>query len=245
MSEFTARDVAATTPEELARLMAGPPEQLAPWARAAAEAGVVQAQAIYGRMLLDGSGVPRDPEMALTWLKRAGENGHADSLTIVGRCHDHGWGTEVDPLAATRWYARAAEGGSASGMFFCAHRFAKGVGGFVQDMHRAYGWYQRAADLAYPAAVGVVGRFHEDGEVVAQDVDFAYTCYRAAAEAGDGPSMFHYARLLYVRGHVEQAMTWFERVPTSVPPAFMTEARRLLIASEDPVLAAVYPASYS
>ena len=59
MPKLTARDVAATTSEELARLMAGPPEQLAPWARAAAEAGVVQAQAIYGRMLLDGAGVAR------------------------------------------------------------------------------------------------------------------------------------------------------------------------------------------
>ena len=30
MPEFTARDIAATTPEELARLMAGPPEQQEP-----------------------------------------------------------------------------------------------------------------------------------------------------------------------------------------------------------------------
>lgn len=241
MSELTARDVAATTPEELARLIAGPPESLAPWARAAAEAGVVQAQAIYGHMLLDGVGVPRDAETALVWLTRAGEGGHADSLDVVGRCHDHGWGTPVDPLAATRWYARAAEAGSAAGMFHCAHRYAQGVGGVGRDLHRAYGWYQRAADLAHAGAVGAVGRFHEDGEVMAQDIDFAYTCYRAAAEAGDGPSMFHYARLLYARGHTEQAMAWFQRVPAAVPAAFMIEARRLLTDSGDPELAAIYP----
>ena len=241
MDELTARDVAATTPEDLARLMAGPPEALARWARAAADAGITHAQAIYGRMLLDGAGVARDPEAALTWLRRAGEAGHADSLDVVGRCHDHGWGTPVDALAATRWYARAAEAGSAAGMFHCAHRYAAGVGGVNRDLHRAYGWYQRAADLAYPAAVGAVGRFHEDGEVVAQDVDFAYTCYRAAAEAGDGPSMFHYARLLYGRGHVEDAMRWFGRVPAKVPQAFLAQAREILADSGDPVLAAVYP----
>ena len=61
MKTYSAADIAATTPEQLARLReAGPLEDYAAWIRAAAELGLVEAQAIHGQMLLDGAGVERD-----------------------------------------------------------------------------------------------------------------------------------------------------------------------------------------
>ena len=48
MKTFSAADVAATSPEQLARLREGPAEEYAAWIRAAAELGLVEAQTIYG-----------------------------------------------------------------------------------------------------------------------------------------------------------------------------------------------------
>lgn len=243
MPELTAQDVARTTPEELSRLMAGPPEALAPWMRAAAKAGLLEAQAIYGQMLLDGTGVALDQVEALQWFKRAAQADHLMSINMVGRCYENGWGTPADSVVAAYWFRIAAERGLDWGLYNYAHQFAAGRGGVQKDMARAYALYRQAADMGHIKSIGVVGRFHEDGEIVAQDVDQAFECYQRAAEGGDFRGMFHYARLLHVRGHTQEAFEWFARVPAAATPAFMREARKMLLETGDPDLASVYPDS--
>ncbi|RZM06598.1 MAG: sel1 repeat family protein, partial [Sphingomonas sp.] len=58
----------ALTPDAIAAHLSGPPAVRADFVRAAAEAGVAEAQAVYGQMLLDGAGVPADPRAALGWF---------------------------------------------------------------------------------------------------------------------------------------------------------------------------------
>ncbi len=241
MPEITAEDVARTTPEELARLMAGPPEGFAPWIRAAAQAGLLEAQAIYAQMLLDGSGVAVDQVEALAWFKRAAQADHLMSINMVGRCYENGWGTPADSQVAAYWFRIAAERGLDWGLYNYAHQFAAGRGGVEKDMARAYALYRQAADMGHIKSIGVVGRFHENGEIVAQDIDQAFECYQRAAEGGDFRGMFHYARLLHARGRTQDALEWFARVPATATPAFMREARQMLQATDDPELAAVYP----
>jgi TPR repeat protein len=70
------------------------------WVHALAAEGVAQAQVCYGRLLLQGTGVPKDSAAALFWFHRAATQGDIDAMNMVGRCLDNGWGTPENPSAA-------------------------------------------------------------------------------------------------------------------------------------------------
>ena len=229
MPEYTVQDIANTTPEALARLMAGPPEALAPWVSVAARAGLVHAQAILGQMLLDGVGMAQDPYAGLQWLTQAARAGHAVAMNTVGRCYENGWGTDPDAQAAREWFRQAAEAGLDQGLFNYANHLASGRGGVEPDMAQAYTLYRRAAELGYARAIGVVGRFYETGEVVARDLAQAMDWYARAAQGGDAHGMFHYARLLLAQGQKDEAFQWFQKMAATATPEFMEEARKLLV----------------
>jgi TPR repeat protein len=240
MPALSAVDLASTTPEQLAELMAGPAEQFAPWILAAAEHGFVEAQAILGQMLLDGAGVPRDAAAGLAWFKRAAHADHLMSINMVGRCYENGWGTEPDQVVAAYWFRLAAERGLDWGIYNHAHMLRDGRGGVPQDRAAALGWYRRAADLGHVKSIGVVGRFLEQGDVVPRDLDAAMDCYRRAAEGGDFRGMFHYGRMLVEQGLVDDGLPWLRRVPDTATPAFLREAAAMLRAGPAPDLAALY-----
>jgi TPR repeat protein len=233
-------DIAATTPAQLAALMAGPPEGYAPWIQAAAEQGLVEAQAILGQMLLDGVGVPRDPAAGFAWFKRAAQADHLMSINMVGRCYENGWGTARDEVVAAYWFRLAAERGLDWGMYNHAHMLRDGRGGVAQDRAAALAWYRRAADMGHAKSIGVVGRFLEAGDVVPQDLDGAMDCYRRSAEGGDFRGMFHYGRMLLAAGRQEAALPWLRRVPETATPAFLAEAAAMLRSGPAPELAALY-----
>jgi TPR repeat protein len=236
----SAAAIAATTAEELARLRAGPPQAYAAWMRGAAEQGLVEAQAIYAQMLLDGAGVARDAAAALTWFKRAAHAGHAMAMNMVGRCYENGWGIAADDMLAAYWFRLAADRGLDWALYNYAHMLRAGRGGVARDPAAALAMYQRAADMGHAKSIGVVGRFHEEGDIVPRDLERAFDCYRRCAEGGDFRGMFHYARLLLERGQREQAETWLRRVPQTATPAFMEAAHAMLLAGPAPELARLY-----
>ena len=86
---FSPADVAATSPEQLARLREGPAEHYAAWIRTAAEMGLVEAQTIYGQMLLDGVGVPQDQAEGLAWFKRAANADHLMAINMIAVSYTH------------------------------------------------------------------------------------------------------------------------------------------------------------
>ncbi|CAB3664075.1 sel1 repeat family protein [Achromobacter sp. ACM03] len=237
MKTFSAADVAATTPEELARLREqGPAEDYAAWIRAAAELGLIEAQTIYGQMLLDGAGVERDPEQGLTWFKRAAHADHPMAINMVGRCYENGWGVPRDDTVAAYWFRLAADKGLDWGMYNYAHMLRSGRGSVAQDPAAALALYQKAADAGHVKSIGVVGRFYEAGEVVEQDMERAFDCYQRCAEGGDFRGMFHLGRLLLLRGRKQDAVQWLVRVPETATPAFLQEANTMLQDSGFPAL---------
>ena len=237
MKTYSAADVAATTPEQLARLReAGPAEDYAAWIRAAAELGLIEAQTIYGQMLLDGAGVERDPEQGLTWFKRAAHADHLMAINMVGRCYENGWGVPRDDTVAAYWFRLAADKGLDWGMYNYAHMLRSGRGSVAQDPAAALALYQKAADAGHVKSIGVVGRYYEAGEVVGQDMERAFDCYRRCAEGGDFRGMFHLGRLLLLRGRKQDAVQWLVRVPETATPAFLQEANTMLQDSGFPAL---------
>jgi len=233
---FSPADVAATSPEQLARLREGPAEHYAAWIRTAAEMGLVEAQTIYGQMLLDGVGVPQDQAEGLAWFKRAANADHLMAINMVGRCYENGWGVAPDDTVAAYWFRLAADRGLDWGMYNYAHMLKSGRGGVVQNRAAALALYQQAAQGGHVKSIGVVGRFYEAGDVVPQDLERAFDCYQRCAEGGDFRGMFHLGRMLLQRGRKEEAVQWLVRVPETATPAFLREADAMLRDSGFPAL---------
>ena len=225
---YTPAEVAATTPEQLAGLRAGPAPQYAAWIRTAAGMGMVEAQTIFGQMLLDGVGVPRDPDEGLAWFKRAANADHLMAINMIGRCYENGWGVPADDTVAAYWFRLAADRGLDWGMYNYAHMLKSGRGGVVQNRAAALALYQQAAQAGHVKSIGVVGRFYEAGDVVERDLERAFDCYRRCAEGGDFRGMFHLGRMLLLRGRKQEAVQWLARVPETSTPAFLREADAML-----------------
>ncbi|MCH1987061.1 tetratricopeptide repeat protein [Achromobacter xylosoxidans] len=227
-TSFTPAEVAATTPEQLAALRAGPAPQYAAWIRAAAEMGLVEAQTIFGQMLLDGVGVPQDQAEGLAWFKRAANADHLMAINMIGRCYENGWGVPADDTVAAYWFRLAADRGLDWGMYNYAHMLKSGRGGVTQNRAAALALYQQAAQGGHVKSIGVVGRFYETGDVVEQDLERAFDCYRRCAEGGDFRGMFYLGRMLLIQGRRDDALPWLQRATETATPAFLREARAML-----------------
>jgi len=210
------------SPDEIARRLESP-EDRARLIREGAEAGVPEAQAVYGQMLLDGAGVPRDPVAAFSWFLRAARAGHLMGLNMLGRCYDLGWGVAVDKVRAAECFRVAAERGLDWAMYNYATALTLGEG-VAEDKAAALGWFEKAAALGNAKAVNYIGSFHEDGWVVAQDMAIAADCYARAAEGGDFRGMFNHARMLALAGETDAALEWLARCGAAATPAFRDKA---------------------
>ena len=202
----------------------GAPEDAAALLREGAEAGLPEAQAAYGQMLLDGRGVPADAEAALGWFRKAAASGHVMAINMIGRCHEKGWGTPVDRDAAARCFRVAAERGLDWGMYNYAGALGLGAG-VPQDEAAAMGWFQRAAALGHAKSINFVGGYHEEGRLTVRDMAKAAECYRIAAEAGDFRGQFNHARLLAEAGRTDEAIDWIFRAGETASPDFRARMR--------------------
>lgn len=209
-----------------ARLAPGSPDRTATLLLAA-EAGVAEAQALYGQMLLDGDEVPKDERAAIAWFHKAAQQGHVLAINMIGRCFDLGWGVVVDKARAAEWFALAADKGLDWGMYNYATLLALGEG-IAEDKAAALEWLRKAADLGNAKAINFIGSFHEDGWVVDRDMAVAAECYRRAAEGGDFRGCFNHARMLAEAGEREHALQWLSRVSETATEAFMAKANAFL-----------------
>jgi TPR repeat protein len=235
---MTSPEIAALTAmntEELAALMApGSPDRTATICLAAA-AGLPDAQAALGQMLLDGDGLSQDQRAAIGWFHKAARQGHTLAINMIGRCFDLGWGVEVDKARAADWFKLAAERGLDWGMYNYATLLALGQG-VAEDKPAALEWLRKAAALGNAKAINLVGSFYEDGWVVGRDLAVATEHYRQAAEGGDFRGCFNFARLLAERGDHAEALRWLTRVHETATSAFMAKAEAFLRASPIVVL---------
>ncbi len=232
-----ASQLAALSPEEIAAHLAGPPEQRAAFVRAAAEAGIADAQAVYGQMLLDGAGVAADASAALRWFMRAAAQHHVMAINMVGRCYDLGWGTTPDKARAAECYRIAAEQGLDWAMYNYATLLALGQG-VAEDKAAALDWFRKAAALGNAKAINFIGSFHEDGWVVERDMAAAALCYARAAHGGDFRGAFNHARMLGAAGQIEDALGWLRRAGASATPAFVDKAVAWLASCDIPAFRA-------
>jgi TPR repeat protein len=223
----------ALSPEEIAAHLSGPLEERAAFVHVGATAGVAEAQAVFGQMLLDGTGVARDEAAALGWFVRAAAQHHLMAINMVGRCYDLGWGTTPDKSRAAECYRIAAERGLDWGMYNYATLLALGDG-VAEDKPAALEWFAKAANLGNAKATNFVGSFHEDGWVVPRDMKKAARLYARAAEGGDFRGAFNHARMLGAAGKIDEAIGWLKRAGAGATPAFIDKASAWLEAADVP-----------
>lgn len=221
--------------EALAQRLSGSPEERAGALREAAEAGLADAQALFGQVLLDGAGVAQDERAAFGWFNRAAAQGHLMALNMVGRCYDLGWGTPIDKARAAECYRISAGRGLEWGMYNYATLLTLGDG-VAEDKAEALDWFRKAAALGNAKSHNYIGSFHEDGWVVERDLGVAEQHYRIAAEGGDFRGAFNLARLLSGRGEMDEALAWLGRVRETATPAFMAKAEQWLRGAPDEML---------
>lgn len=214
--------------EDIAARLSGSPETRAAFVLEAAEAGVAEAQAVYGQMLLDGHGVARDEQQALIWFKRAAAQHHVMALNMVGRCYDLGWGTPVCKVRAAECFRLAAEQGLDWAMYNFATLLALGEG-VAEDKAQALDWLERAARLGNAKAMNFLGSFLEDGWVVKRDMAQAARLYARAAHGGDFRGCFNHARMLGEKGRTQEALVWLERAGETATAAFLEKASAWLV----------------
>jgi TPR repeat protein len=232
ISAFELRRMGAA---EWAQVMRSAPRERARYVRSAAEHGFKAAQIVWGQMLLDGCGVPRDRAAAYRWFCRAAAIGSPDGINMVGRCHELGWGVPVDHREALGWYRRAAENGSDWGAYNlgCMLLYGDGV---PHDPAGALAAFLVSAGRGNAKAMGFVARCHEEGWGTPRDGDAALSWYERAAEGGDCWAQFNLARHLVEAGRIEDGAAWLKRSLESGTPNYLREAGAALVGSDVPLL---------
>ncbi len=221
--------VAALTRDEVTARLSGSPEERAALVRDGAEAGVAEAQAVWGQMLLDRS----EARAALGWFVKAAAQHHVMALNMVGRCYDLGWGTSPDKARAAECYRIAAERGLDWAMYNYATLLALGEG-VAEDKAVALAWLRKAAALGNAKAMTFIGSFAEDGWACERDMTVAAEWYARAAEGGDFRGCFNHARILAATGDLRAALPWLRQAGETGTEAFVVKA--IAFCRADPML---------
>ncbi len=80
--------------------------------KAAADAGLAEAQFIVGQALVEGKDLPKDLKAAAAMLERAANQGYPWAMVILGRLHAEEELPKADPAVAFKWLTIAREGNS-------------------------------------------------------------------------------------------------------------------------------------
>ena len=224
--------------EQLQSMLDDSPVRAAQAILIAAKAGVVDAQALLGQILLEGRGIARDEALALRWFQIAAQGGHLMARNMIGRCREHGWGCAVDEAAAAREYRLAAHAGLDWGQYNYANLLATGRG-MEQDQAQALTLYRQAAGQGHAKSMNLLGRYLEDGQYCPRDLETAVECYRRSAEAGDFRGQFSYAAVLADRGQIDAALEWLRKALAAGNSKFLRTAHKALALANDPQIRAM------
>jgi TPR repeat protein len=130
------------------------------WFARAAEAGLVEAQVALAERHLNGLGTPRNPQLAKAWLLQAAAE-HTGAMFALGALHADGQDIETDHEEARRWFVRAAKREHPLAALMIARYAVRGLGG-PQDIDVGRRWYEHAALLGVPEAMGELSTLNEE-----------------------------------------------------------------------------------
>ena len=129
------------------------------------------------------------------------EQNHPAAMNSLGECYAMGRGVPRDLETAMEWYRRAAELGEAMADYNMGWHLEQ-----AGKLSEAYAHYRKAADGNDDSAWWALGRFYENGVVVAQDGKEARRCYETGEKLGSVKCKMRLARckLLGIGGRREK-----------------------------------------
>ena len=141
------------------------------------------AQAEWGRCLINGDGVEKNPEKAIFYLESAAEQNNHEAMRMLGDIYYFGSGVSVDYAAAFNWYQNAVNDPEkaddiAECMIGDCYYNGNGV---EKDDNQAFLWYQKAAEKDNPDAQYKLGNCYYHGDGVEVDKEKAFHWYEAAS----------------------------------------------------------------
>ena len=224
--------------EQLSAMLAENPSRAAQAILSAARACFVDAQALLGQILLDGTGIQKDPALAVVWFEIAARNGHVMAHNMLGRCYEQGWGCQVDWVKAAIYYQTAADADLDWGLYNVANLLATGRG-VTEDQVQALECYHKAAHMGHAKSMNLLGRYLEEGRYCEADIPKAHEWYKCSAEAGDFRGQFSHAAVLAEQGLIPDALAWLNTALQGGNLNFLRVSRDLLLSAAHPELRAM------
>lgn len=205
-----------------------PPDSVRTWFDRAARAGLVEARASLGLLLLSAATNAADSLTARGWLNTAADGGEPRAQTLrvewaLAR-RSHG-----DSLAALAELRELALGGHGPARLRLAGLLLEGPLAWRLEREGAF-WLRLAAEAGEPAAFAPWARCLEWGRGTATRAWAARRWYRKAADRGDGLAALRLGRMFREgRGgdpDRHQALAWFVRSQQLGQPEALEELGR-------------------
>jgi len=160
--------------------------------KAAAEAGVAEAQFDLGVLYAQGRGTKRDLTEATRWYRKAADQGNAQAEFALGQMYSRGWGVPRDEADALRWFDLANSPESDGPATDWASLEGYGV---QKDEEQAARWYESAAKKGHAEAQYNLGCMYADGKGVKKSPEDALRWIRASASQGYEPAQSRFGTM--------------------------------------------------
>jgi TPR repeat protein len=152
-------------------------------------------QSAYGRALLYGEGIPKDPSMAARYFKLSADQCNPKGQCYYGRVLYDGLGVPQDYAESARYYTMSADQGSRFGQYNYAWVLKHGDG-VQKDVAEALKYYRLSAEQGYDLAQNCLGWIIKKGRAVEQDLDEAARYFKMSADQGYAQGRYNYGMAL-------------------------------------------------
>ncbi len=196
-----------------------------PFFRAQAQAGVIEAHYLLGRILVEGPEHLKNDLEAFQYCLEAAERGHPFAQNNVGAYYEEGIGIAKDAQKAFQWTLRAAKKGSVIAQNNVGIYYKQGTA-VLKDEQQAFELFLKAAKQGYLAAELEVAQCYQKGIGVTQNLGRSEEWYhKAEQQAG---RVFFSLHLVRARDGSRKAW-YFMLVERKKEEAF-------LLALKDPII---------
>jgi uncharacterized protein len=159
--------------------------------RAAAHAGLADAQYTMGKRSADGQDLPQDWHQACRWFLLAAEQSHAQAQCELAVCFAEGMGVRRDIAKAFAWFEKSAAQGVARAQWNLGELYATGIAGVPADTRKATALCKRAAHAGFVPAQATLGALFAR----AKKYDRAVHWWDLAAQKNDPEALFNLAQV--------------------------------------------------
>ena len=182
------------------------------WYEKSAEQGCDKAQFNLGLSYFKGEGVEKNYIQAVHWFKKASEQGDADAQLHIGRCLEETNARNEDIVVA---YRKSAEMGNPEAMCFLGEWYQYGEKGLSVDIHEAFRWWKKSAEIGYYQAQYKIGDCYDFAKGVAEDKKEALKWFKRSASKDYIPAVYALGLCYYfgngVRKNKREALKYFRR----------------------------------